>query len=96
MVTTPLFPLDPRKESGLREEGRSFTPEKSPETLPPANGMRKLVESGVVLREEDDKDKVRFDFPLWEEVINGDIRLESEKLEAVVATSMTENLEAER
>lgn len=33
-------------------------------------------------------DKVLFDFPLWEEVINGDIRLVRAKLEAVVATSM--------
>lgn len=46
------------------------------------------MESGAVLREEDEKDKARFDLPLWEEVINGDTRLVSAKLEAVVATSM--------
>lgn len=43
------------------------------------------MESGAVLREEDEKDKARFDLPLWEEVINGDTRLVSAKLEAVVA-----------
>lgn len=88
MVTTPRLPLDPREESGLRDDGRSLTPAKSPETLPPAKGARKLVESGVGLREEEEKDKARLDFGLWEEVIDGDIRLVSAKVEAVVATSI--------
>lgn len=44
MVTTPRLGLEPRDDTGLREEGRSLWPEKSEVTLPPAKGERKLEE----------------------------------------------------
>lgn len=43
MVTTPRLPLDLEIVAGLRDLGRIFCPENSPETLPPRNGDTKLV-----------------------------------------------------
>ena len=45
MVMTPRLGLEREREAGLRESGRSWIPEKSPETLPVAGkGEKKLVE----------------------------------------------------
>lgn len=44
MVTTPRLGLEERGASGLRQGGRILSPVKSPETLPPVNGYRKLVD----------------------------------------------------
>lgn len=44
MVTTPRLGVEEEGALGLREWGRILSPVKSPETLPPVNGDRKLVD----------------------------------------------------
>lgn len=63
IVTTPLLPVEPRNDAGLREEGRSLWPEKRlEELLIAAEGGAKSVERevrmeariGVMVRDDED------------------------------------------
>ena len=54
IVTTPLLGLELRNKAGLRDEGRSFWPEKSAERLLPAKEESKLDEREARGEEEED------------------------------------------
>lgn len=78
-MMTGLLGLDLENESGLRQSGRSLSPEKSEETLPFANGEIKLV------------DRFRLQFTVRGEVRGGvaNMRVRSPKIDAdAVATSI--------
>lgn len=78
-MMTGLLGLDLVNESGLRQSGRSLSPEKSEETLPVANGEIKLV------------DRFRLQFTVRGELRGGvaNMRVRSPKIDAdAVATSI--------
>lgn len=61
MLTTPRLGLEEEGPFGLREWGRILSPAKSPETLPPVNGDRKLVdkeEAALLVFEERVRERV--------------------------------------
>ena len=77
IVTTPRFPLEVElEELSIREAGRILRPAKSPETLPPTNGERKVV-GGDSLRQDGEAGKVRVVFSL--------IRVGGNRMEAIAA-----------
>lgn len=79
-------------EYGLRQAGRIFWPEKSPETLPPIKGEIKLVDKDALEAEV----RVRFEFVARELVVEDSMRVVGKKCEAMVATSIAAERERER
>lgn len=95
MVTTPRLPREPDGEEvkyGLREAGRIFWPEKSPDTLPPIKGEIKLVDKDALEAEV----RVRFEFVARELVVEDSMRVVGKKCVAMVATSIAAEREKER